>query len=398
MFLSGGLQKCKLRDAVSEPLSLALRRRKIDIYSVTHRTRQREYEASRSEERSARLGREKIPGLLFRLSLPAVITSLSTVAYSLVDAVFIGRLGTSALGAISVAFPLFSVIGGIGLTFGIGAGSFIARSLGRGEKSQADRTASTALVSVLLLGALIGIVGNLFLNPLLRILGATDTILPFAADYARILIFGSFVTVVNMTLGSYIRAEGNATFSMLGMLAGTSLNVLFDPFFIFLLGMGIQGAAVATVLAQGVTLVLFAGYFVLRMSYVRITLSRVSISAETYTEILKIGAPVFAANLLISLVIAVLNGAAKQFGDSVVAAVGITVRLMSFGMFLVFGYSRGFRAIAAYNYGAAKYRRVIQAAKYAAASVSIFTALYAILMLSLQNPFWLYSPRIQRFY
>ena len=299
MFLSDGLQKCKLRDAVSEPLSLALRRRKIDIYSVTHRTRQREYKASRAEERSARLGREKIPGLLFRLSLPAVITSLSTVAYSLVDAVFIGRLGTSALGAISVAFPLFSVIGGIGLTFGIGAGSFIARSLGRGEKSQADRTASTALVSVLLLGALIGIVGNLFLNPLLRILGATDTILPFAADYARILIFGSFVTVVNMTLGIYIRAEGNATFSMLGMLAGTSLNVLFDPFFIFLLGMGIQGAAVATVLAQGVTLVLFAGYFVLRMSYVRITLSRVSISAETYTEILKIGAPVFAANLLI---------------------------------------------------------------------------------------------------
>jgi len=348
---------------------------------VTRRTGQRDYEASLSEGRSARLGREKIPGLLLRLSLPALVASLSTVAYSLVDAVFIGRLGTSALGAISVAFPLFSVIGGIGLAFGIGAGSFIARSLGRGEKSQADRTASTALVSVLLLGALIGIVGNLFLKPLLRILGATDTILPFAVDYTRILIFGSFVTVISMTLGSCIRAEGNATFSMLGMLAGTSLNVLFDPLFIFLLGMGIQGAAVATVFAQGVTLVLFAGYYVLRKSHVRITLSRVTISVDIYREILKIGAPAFAANLLISLVIAVLNGAARQFGDSVVAAVGITIRLMSFGMFLVFGYSRGFRPIVAFNYGAAKYRRVVQAVKYAAASVSVFTALYAILML-----------------
>jgi putative MATE family efflux protein len=350
---------------------------------VKRRTGRFEFEASLSKERSARIGREKIPGLLFRLSLPAVVTSLSTVAYSLVDAMFIGRLGTSALGAISVAFPLFSVIGGIGLTFGIGAGSFIARSLGRGEKSRADRAASTALVSVLLLGAVIGVLGNLFLESLLLILGATETILPFAIDYARILIFGSFVTVVNMTLGSCIRAEGSATFSMLGMLTGASLNVVFDPLFIFLLGMGIKGAAVATVLAQGVTLVLFAGYFVLRKGYVRITLSDISISAQTYAEILKIGTPAFAANLLISLVIAVLNSAANQFGDSVVAAVGITIRLMSFGIFLVFGYSRGFRSIAAYNYGAGKYRRVVQAVKYAAASVSIFTFLYAMLMLLL---------------
>ncbi len=344
-------------------------------------------EARTHKLREHKLRDQPISRLLPSQAVPAVVTSLSTVLYRVVDTVFIGRFGTSALSAVSVSFPLFSVIGGIGLAFGIGAGNSVSRLLGAGRRDEAERVGAIAVISVLGLGVLIGIGGLRILERLLLRLGATSSILPSALEYSRILVLGSVVTIVNMVLSGLARSEGNASLSMVSMLAGTGANIVLDPLLIFSLRMGIAGAAAATVAAQLITL----GILILSSlrgrsrSVARVRLRRLPRSARVLAgmviDILKIGIAPLVGSLLISAVIALLNTAARGFGDHAVAAVGIVVRILSFGMFLVFGYSRGLRPVAAYNLGAGMRDRVRQAAVQATVTTGIFTSVFGLGML-----------------
>jgi len=342
-------------------------------------------EARTRKLRDHKLRDQPISRLLPSQAVPAVVTSLSTVLYSVVDMVFVGRLGTSALGAVSVSFPLFSVIGGIGLAFGIGAGNSVSRLLGAGRRDEAERVAAIAVISVLGLGVLIGIGGLRILERLLLRLGATGSILPSALEYSRILVLGSVVTIVNMVLSGLARSEGNASLSMVSMLAGTGANIVLDPLLIFGLRMGIAGAAAATVAAQMITLAILILSSLRGRSVVRIRIRRFPRSSRALAamvmDILKIGIAPLVGSLLISVVIALLNTAAREFGDHAVAAVGIVVRILSFGMFLVFGYSRGLRPVAAYNLGAGLRDRVRQASVQAMVTTGIFTSAFALVML-----------------
>ncbi|PVD16559.1 multidrug transporter MatE [Mesotoga sp. Brook.08.105.5.1] len=331
-----------------------------------------------SQERARAMGTMKIPSLLIGLSIPSIIAMLTNAIYNLVDTFFIGRIGTSAVGAVAVAFPIFNLIGAVGLTYGVGAASYVSRLLGAGDKQQADKAASTALFTSLATGIVFTFLGLIFLDPLLAAFGATETIMEYAREYTMIIIMGSIFTMMNMTMNNLVRAEGNAKRFMVAMVSGALLNVALDPVFIFGLGMGITGAAVATVISQSVSTIIILEYFVRRKSYTNLSIRLYRFSLHIYSEIFKIGLPTFLRQSLSSFSVALLNNAAGTYGDHAVAAVGITMRVLMLGMMVLFGHGQAFQPVAGYNYGARKFLRVFEALKFSIIVTTVFATLFAI--------------------
>ncbi len=187
-----------------------------------------------------------IPKALTALGIPIMIGMLINALYNLVDAYFVSGLGERQMGAISVVFPLGQVVVGVGLMFGNGAASYLSRLLGKGDKTRADKVASTALCSSVLLGASLVFVSALLLKPILFFLGATETMLPYALSYARIYVISSVFNVFNVTMNNIVSSEGAAKTTMCALLSGAVLNIGLDPVFIYTFGLGAAGAAIAT--------------------------------------------------------------------------------------------------------------------------------------------------------
>jgi putative MATE family efflux protein len=339
-----------------------------------------------NEKRAKMLGEEKIETILIKLAIPAIIGMLVNAIYNIVDTVFVGKLGTSAIGAATVAFPLFMLIGTFGLTFGVGAASYISRLLGENNKVQADKATSTAFFTSMTVGILYMIIGSIYLEPILRLFGATDTILPYAKAYSRILVLGSVFTMINMTMNNMLRAEGSAKISMIALSVGAGLNILLDPLFIFGFDMGIQGAAIATVLSQMVSRVLLLSYFLSGKSYIKLHIKYVTLSTQIYSEIMKIGIPTFLRQCLISVAMALINVAAMPYGDGAVAGIGVANRVFMFGMYVLFGYCQGFQPVAGYNYGANKYDRLTEAIKVSLKWTTIFSMSVSVIFLIFAQP------------
>lgn len=331
------------------------------------------------DKKAKMMGEEKINTVLIKLALPAIVGMLITAIYNLVDTMFVGKLGTSAIGAASVAFPLFMLISAVGLAFGIGAASYISRLLGEGNKERADRTTSTAFFTSLVSGIILTVIVFLFLNPILRIFGSTDTIMPYAIKYSKILVLGSTFTVLNMTMNNILRAEGSAKFSMIALSAGALLNIVLDPIFIFVFDMGIAGASLATVLSQIVSTIMLLSYFLKGKSYVKIAPKFFTPSKEIYFEMFKIGIPTFLRQFFLSLSMGLINTAAMPYGDAAVASIGITNRVFSLGSMVIFGYSQGFQPVAGFNYGAGKFDRLKESIQISLKWTSIFTTITSIL-------------------
>ena len=206
------------------------------------------------------LGSAPIPKALMSLGVPIMIGMLINALYNLVDAYFVGGLGESQMGAISIVFPLGQVVVGLGLMFGNGAASYLSRLLGRGEKDSADRVASTALYSSVLVGVIIILLATLFMEPILTMLGATETILPYALTYARIYVISCIFNVFNVTMNNIVSSEGAAKTTMCALLLGAVLNTVLDPIFIYTLNLGVAGAAIATAISQMVSTLVYLIY------------------------------------------------------------------------------------------------------------------------------------------
>ena len=217
------------------------------------------------------LGSAPIPKALLALGLPTMIGMMINALYNLVDAYFVGGLGTSQMGAITVAYPLGQVVVGLGLLFGNGAASYLSRLLGRGEKNTADKVASTALYSSITVGAAVIICSLLFLSPLLKLLGATESIMPYAVSYTGIYIASSIFNVFNVTMNNIVSSEGAAKTTMCVLMTGAILNVILDPLFIYGLQLGVAGAAIATALSQLVSTLVYLCY-IFPVSYTHLTL------------------------------------------------------------------------------------------------------------------------------
>lgn len=309
------------------------------------------------------LGSAPIPKALMALGIPIMIGMLINALYNLVDAYFVGSLGESQMGAISVVFPLGQVVVGLGLMFGNGAASYLSRLLGRGDKDTANRVASTALYSSILIGAIIILFSTIFLKPILAMLGATETIMPYALTYARIYVLSCIFNVFNVTMNNIVSSEGAAKTTMCALLLGAVLNIGLDPLFIYILDMGVEGAAIATAISQMVSTLVYLTYVLRKKSVFTFSIKEFSPTRQMMAEILKIGVPTLVFQLLTSLSIALINRASSNYGDSVIAGMGAVTRITSMGTLVVFGFLKGFQPIAGFSYGAKKFDRLREAIK-----------------------------------
>ena len=268
------------------------------------------------------LGSAPIPKALMALGVPIMIGMLINALYNLVDAYFVGGLGRSQMGAISIVFPLGQVVVGLGLMFGNGAASYLSRLLGRGDKDTANKVASTALYSSLLIGAIIILFSTIFLKPILTMLGATETIMPYALTYSRIYILSCVFNVFNVTMNNIVSSEGAAKTTMCALLLGAVLNIGLDPLFIYTFNMGVAGAAIATAISQMVSTLIY-------LTYVLRKRSAFSFSVKAFSPV----------------------------GEKAVT------RITSMGTLVVFGFLKGFQPIAGFSYGAKKFDRLREAIK-----------------------------------
>ena len=300
---------------------------------------------SKENKKMELLGSAPVWRALLTMGLPTMIGMMINALYNLVDAYFVGGLGTSQMGAISVAFPIGQIVVGLGLLFGNGAASYISRLLGKGDKNTADKAASTALYSSIAVGAVVIVCTVVFLRPVLELLGATESILPYAEEYARIYVMFSLFNVFNVTMNNIVTSEGAAKTTMLTLLAGAVLNILLDPIFIYVLDLGVAGAAAATAVSQMLSSVVYLGYILRKKSIFSFRVKECCFSREIISEILKIGIPTMVFQLLTSLSISLINFQAKEYGDSVIAGMGPVTRIISVGSLMVFGFIKGFQPI-----------------------------------------------------
>lgn len=333
-----------------------------------------------SNKKIVLLGTTPIPKALLAMGLPTMIGMMINALYNLVDAYFVGGLGTSQMGAISVAFPLGQFVVGLGLLFGNGAASYIARLLGHGDKEKAGKVTSTALYSSVLVGAVVIIGVMIFLNPILKLLGATESIMPYAVTYTSIYVVSSIFTVFNVTMNNIVTSEGSAKTTMCALLIGAVLNMILDPIFIYTLGMGVAGAAFATAISQIVSTLVYIRYILSKKSVFSFRIKECCFSKEIMSEILKIGIPTLIFQLLTSLAITLTNMEAAKYGDSVIAGMGAVIRIVSLGGLIVFGFIKGFQPIAGYNFGAKNYDRLHEAIKTAVLWSTIFCVILGLIL------------------
>ena len=326
------------------------------------------------------LGSTSIPKALLAMGIPTMIGMLVNAFYNLVDAYFVGGLGESQMGAISVVYPLGQVVVGLGLLFGNGAASYISRLLGRGDKENADKVASTALYSSVSVGAVIIIISMVFLHPILNLLGATDSILPYAATYAGIYIVSCIFNVFNVTMNNIVTSEGAAKTTMCALLTGAVLNIALDPLFIYVFDLGVAGAAIATAISQIVSTCVYLTYIFRKKSVFHFRVKDCTYTKETMSEIFKIGIPTLVFQILTSVSISLINNAAGDYGDSAIAGMGVVTRLISMGSLSVFGFIKGFQPIAGYSYGAKKFDRLREAIKTSILWSTVFCVIFGVIL------------------
>ncbi len=326
------------------------------------------------------LGSTSIPKALLAMGIPTMIGMLVNAFYNLVDAYFVGGLGESQMGAISVVYPLGQVVVGLGLLFGNGAASYISRLLGRGDKENADKVASTALYSSVSVGAVIIIISMVFLHPILKLLGATDSILPYAATYAGIYIVSCIFNVFNVTMNNIVTSEGAAKTTMCALLTGAVLNIALDPLFIYVFDLGVAGAAIATAISQVVSTCVYLTYILRKKSVFHFRVKDCTYTKETMSEIFKIGIPTLVFQILTSVSISLINNAAGDYGDSAIAGMGVVTRLISMGSLSVFGFIKGFQPIAGYSYGAKKFDRLREAIKTSILWSTVFCVIFGVIL------------------
>lgn len=302
-----------------------------------------------------------IPNLVSRLAVPTIISMLVSSIYNMADTFFVAKLGTSAAGAVGIVFSLMAVIQAIGFGLGMGSGSNISRLLGQQKNKEADIIASTGFFSAITFGLILTFFGTIFIDYLMKNLGATETILPYAKDYAKYILFGAPVMCASFVMNNILRSEGKAALSMVGITFGGILNIILDPVFIFVFKLGISGAAIATLLSQCLSFSLLLSCFIRKKSTTKLHIKNVSKKIGTYFLIIKTGLPSLCRQALASTATIFLNVSASFYGDSAVAAMSIVGRIFMFTMSAMIGLGQGFQPVLGYNYGAKKYDRVREA-------------------------------------
>lgn len=313
------------------------------------------------DERILRMGTQKMLPLILSFSLPSIISMTAMALYNVVDTIFVGRLGTEAIAGLTLIMPLHMFVLAFGLLIGVGAMSYISRSLGAREYERAHHIFSSIVFFGLIISAGITLLGITQLRPLLNIIGKNSEAIPQAYDYGYIMVFGVPIFIFNMMLTQCARAEGNPNIAMYSQLTGTLLNIVLDPIFIFTLKLGIKGAAWATVIANIIALLILLIYFTGRKSHLKFKLKKILPSREILQEVGKAGIPSFTRHIGASFVATLTNRLLAGYGAYALAIMGINNRLLMLFFMPIIGTGQGFMPIAGFNYGANNLERVKEA-------------------------------------
>lgn len=276
------------------------------------------------------------------------------------DTFFVGKLNTQSTAAVGVAFSLMAIIQAVGFLFGHGSGNYISRQLGAGNVEEAEKMSSVGFFTSFLAGVVIMLGCIFFIEPLSYALGSTPTILPYTVAYLRIILFGAPAMTASLVLNNQMRFQGSAFYAMIGIVSGAVINIVLDPILIFVCGMGIAGAALATTLSQCLSFVLLL-IMVRKGGNIQIRLSNFKPSLHFYQEIIRGGIPALFRQGLASVATICLNHAASVYGDAAIAGMSIVSRIMMFANSALIGFGQGFQPVCGFNYGAGKYKRVLDA-------------------------------------
>ena len=298
--------------------------------------------------------------LVLKLCVPTIVSMLVTNIYNLADTYFVNKIGIGAGGAVGIVFSLMAIIQAIGFMLGHGSGSIVSQSLGRQQVSDASRIAATAFWASLSGGAILSLLGLCFLKPLMRLLGSTETILPYACNYGRCILIAAPFMTAGCTMNNLLRYEGLAILSMLGLGTGAVLNIVLTPLLMFGFNMGVSGAGVSTAISQAISFSILLSMFLRGRTQCRISIKNITRNSSEFRHILKNGMPSLARQGLNSVSSMVLNHQAGIYGDAAITAVSIVFRICNFISSLAVGIGQGMQPVIGFNYGAKMFRRVRQ--------------------------------------
>ncbi|MFT8531682.1 MATE family efflux transporter [Bifidobacterium aquikefiri] len=312
---------------------------------------------ARADAKYYEMTQRPVEGLIMKLSAPAVISNLVTMAYNLVDTFFIGRLGTAQSGAIGIAFSIMTILQAVGFFFGNGSGNTLARELGKHNEDRAAKLLSIGFFGSVGCGFLITVLGLVTLRPLVSMLGSTETIAPYAIEYLTPLLCAAPFVCASFTMNGLLRYQGQSAYAMVGLVSGAMLNLVLAPALIFGLHLGIFGAGLATAICQTVSFGILL-YMSRKFSVVALSYRQFRPNVLLVREILGGGLPSLVRQSAGSIAVTCVNLAANPFGDAAIAGMAIVMRIMLFTNSVIVGLGQGFQPVCGYNYGAGLFPRV----------------------------------------
>ncbi len=310
------------------------------------------------DEQYVKMTQTPVSKLILTLGLPTVVSMLVTNIYNMADTYFVGSLGTSASGATGIVFGLMAILQAFGFMFGHGAGANIARKLGNHDVKSAKIYASTSFWSSILVGVIIMIIGIGFMDPFMRLLGSTETILPYARTYAFFILIAGPAMTSGCVMNNILRYEGKAFFAMIGLTLGGILNIFGDYVFVNIYHMGIAGAGLSTAISQYISMIVLLIPYLRKQTQSAFYVKDFAKDVVVYKDIISTGMPSLFRQGLNSVSTMVLNGTAGLYGDAAVAAISIVSRIVNFLFCIAIGIGQGFQPVSAFNYGAKYYSRV----------------------------------------
>lgn len=342
---------------------------------------------NKQEEKFIRMTTEPVGRLITEMAVPTIVAMMVTALYNMADTFFVGQLhSNSATGAIGVSFSLMTVMQALGFFFGQGSGNYISRQLGKHQTDDAAIMAASGAAMSFTAGLVVLVIGQIFLEPICLLLGSTPTILPYACDYLRFILIGAPYMMASFTLNNQLRFQGSALYAMIGIATGAVLNIALDPLLIFGLGLGVQGAAIATIISQLVSFILLV-VGTTRPGNVHLHFKNIRFTGAIFAQVWKGGFPSLLRQGLISVATICLNLSAGVYGDAAIAAMSVVSRAMGMALSALIGFGQGFQPVCGFNYGAGLYDRVKKAFRF-----TVLTATAGLVVLSAIG--FAFAPRI----
>ena len=322
--------------------------------------------AMSAEERQQMLLTQPVEKIIPKMALPTICSMLITSIYNMADTYFVSQIGTaeasasgtSASAAVGIVFSVMAMIQALAFMFGMGSGTNVSHLLGMGKRKEAEVYSAVGFFSAVAAGVLIAVLGNVFNEPLMRLLGATETAMPYALDYARYIFLAAPFMMGSLSMNNLLRFQGLATYGMVGIISGGLLNMLLDPLLIFVFDMGIAGASIATAISQLTSFVILLVMCSTHADAITIHPRNYRPTKQMYAKILNNGLPSLGRQGIMSVSTSLLNNAAAVYGDPAIAAFAIVSRCLNFVNSTVVGFGQGFQPVASFNYQARKYDRV----------------------------------------